>query len=73
MTLYVKLILQYDSILFKKWYMLLLSPTPLTLICGGGGPIIPLLVHQPAYPIIVHVEIDDFSIYSSVYLHKNVQ
>ena len=25
-------------------------PTPLTFVCGGGGgPIIPLLVHQPAY------------------------
>ena len=36
MTLYVKLILQYDSILYKKLYMLLLSPTPLTLVCGGG-------------------------------------
>ena len=28
--------------------LLLCLPTPLTLVCGGS-PIIPLLVHQPAY------------------------
>ena len=30
---------------------LLCLPTPLTLVCGGST-IIPLLVHQPAYPSI---------------------
>ena len=31
--------------------LLLCLPTPLTLV-SGGGPIIPLLVHQPAYLFI---------------------
>ena len=31
--------------------MLMCLPTPVTLVCGGS-PIIPLLVHQPAYPSI---------------------
>ena len=30
------------------WLLLLCLTTPLTLVCGGS-PIIPLLVHQPAY------------------------
>ena len=37
---------------FPSIWLLLCLPTPLTLVCGGGGPIFPLVVHQPAFPSI---------------------
>ena len=41
-VLFIEMDIQYFMML------LLCLPTPLTLVCGGS-PIIPLLVHQPAY------------------------